>query len=156
VIADRDWFVDRWRSGFDASRQTRYRCIVVRMVKEDDREPAGATLGRLGRVSHAMNGREPTIVGPSRHKIALVNHEGICNHRCVVPVAVRIGDLKTTNRIAWLEDRDGPIIRMGSGAELAGQRRNSLLRVKAHIEAADVTVNLIVEVNLGKTESECR
>jgi hypothetical protein len=45
---------------------------------------------------------------------------------------------------------------VGSGAELAGQQRISLLQIKTHIQAADVAVNLIVKVRLGKTERQSR
>src|SRR5215831_12870771 len=97
IVAHRDRPVRRCGPGGDAGRQAGHDRIVVRMVEEHDRQAARSAFGLLGRVGDAMQGREPAVVGPARHQVALVDHERSRDHRNVVPVPIAVGDLQAAD-----------------------------------------------------------
>src|ERR1700682_4253363 len=115
VVTHGDRFVFRFGSRGDASRQTRHCRVVVGVMKEYDRQAARSALGLFGWIGDAMQCREPAVIGPACHQVALIDDERARNHRHVMPVSLSIGDLQAADRVARLEDRDCALLRLRPG-----------------------------------------
>ena len=70
------------------------------------------------------------------------------------PLASLVVDLQPARLVLSFEDREAPVVAMGTRAELARLGRDGGRGVIAHAEAADVLVNLVVNERFGLVEGE--
>jgi hypothetical protein len=93
VFGDGDRMVFRCLAGLPAGWQALDQRVVIGVMKEDNGEPSIASQRFRRRIHDSVQGRNPVIIRPPCHEIPLVDDEGICNQRNVVPLTLTICDL---------------------------------------------------------------
>ena len=122
-------------------------------MEEGDREPFGPVLASR-RVDHAMEGRDPAVVGPARHHVADIDHERTGRRTDVDPLAIGGEGLQPARPVLAIEDRQRSVVGMGAGAQLAGLRRFRLGHVFVEADMTDRARDLVVEETLVDFERD--
>src|SRR5271154_1965450 len=93
--------------------------VPVRLMEERYRLPARIASVLGGGVDDAMQRRDPAVVGPARHEIPDVDHEGAGLWRHFRPGAVGGENFQPARARLRQEYRQAPIVGVGSRPDLA-------------------------------------
>ena len=118
---------------------------MVRLVEEGDRRAAAAGPPIRRRIGHAVQGRDPAVVGPLRHEVAEVDDEGIGHRLDIAPRPVATAHLQAAGARRRQKDREAAVIAVRARAQLAGQGRASRLGIVVEAHGCDVAVDLVGE-----------
>ena len=107
---------------------------------------------RRRRVEHAVQGGHPAVIGPLRHQVADIDHEGVRRRHHVAPRPVMVAHLQPARIVARMQDGEAAEIGMRARPQLPRRRRHRLWRVELHREAGDVPVDERREIILRQPE----
>jgi hypothetical protein len=101
----------RWSARISGHRPCAGRSRCRRQARRNwgcERTPAiagGLRAGIRGRIDHAVQGRDPGVVGPASHQIAEIDDEAAADRRDIHPLAGGFAHLEATGLVLGGEDR---------------------------------------------------
>ena len=97
---------------------------------------------------------DKTIVGPAHHQIADIDDERIFRSRHVHPISGAGVHLQAARPVLAQQNREGTIVSMGAGTQLAEQGRRLGGRIMDNPKGADLFVCVVAEKITRQVEGE--